>query len=215
MFPLFRFEVKYYINNMSEAIRNVGLFVSIVLLYPFSHVAGEGATQQLAGSILWIALTVMVGLGGITLYSRDHESGRLEYYQLSKAGLAGIICAKWMAYYLVITVPLVVILPVVALLVDIPVGAWCHYGLGLASGAMALTILGSLISAVLTGLDKAGAVLGLVLLPLTIPIIIFGTHYLANPGDLLTTDLFFLWGFSLLLLPILCFGGASCIRAAN
>jgi len=215
MFPVFRFEVKYYIKNSSEAIRNIGLFVSIVLLYPFSHVAGEHAYQGLAGSILWIALTVMAGLGGITLYSRDHESGRLEYYQLSKAGLAGVIFAKWLAYYLVITVPLAVVLPVVALLVDIPVGAWGHYGLGLASGAMALTILGSLISVVLTGLDKAGAVLGLVLLPLTIPVVIFGTHYLANTDDLLTADLAFLWGFSMLLLPLLCFGGASCIRAAN
>lgn len=212
MNPIFAFEVKYYFKSSKEVIQLIGLFVSVVLLYPFSQYHGSMDNQYLAVGTLWVALTLSVTLGGANLFQRDHQSGRLEYYQLSKAGLSGVILAKWSAYYLFITVPLAAILPVVALLVDIPVGAWSLYGVALASGAMALSILSSLMSALMTGLEKAGAAVSLLMLPLTIPIIIFGTSYLVDQ-DL--ANLAFLWGFSLLMLPVLCIAGASCIRAAN
>jgi heme exporter protein B len=215
MIPIFLFEVKYYFNNLKEVIHLVGLFLSVVLLYPFSQVAGLHDSQGVAAGIVWIALTLAVSLGATSLFQRDHDSGRLEHYQLSSCGLAGIIFAKWAAYYLFITVPLAFILPVVALLVDIPVGAWSHYGIGLTSGAMALSLLATTIAVVMTGLEKVGAAIGLIMLPLTIPIIIFGTSYLADVSHDFSVNLLFLWGFSLVMAPILCLAGASCIRASN
>lgn len=215
MKSVFLFEIKYYFKNLKEVIQLIGLFSSIVLLYPFSQVGGFTEYQHLAASMLWIALTAVISLGGTTLFQRDQDSGQLEYYQLANAHLTGVILAKWVAYYVMITIPLALVLPVAALLVDIPVDAWFHYGLGLASGAMALSILVSLISVVMTGLGKAGAALSLVALPLTIPVIIFGTGYLADTAHDLQSGVFFLWGFSFLMLPVLCLAGASCIRAAN
>ncbi len=215
MLSILQFELKYYFKNVKELIQIYGLFLSIVLLYPFSQVGGKMDFQYLAAGTLWVSLTVAISIGSGNLFQRDHESGRLEYYQLANGGLMGIILAKWIAYYLFISIPLALILPVSALLVDIPVGAWGHYGIGLASGAMALSILASLISVIMTGLEKAGAVISLIMLPLTIPIIIFGTGYLANTQELFQPSLLFLWGFSIFMLPILCIAGASCIRASN
>jgi heme exporter protein B len=212
MLPILQFEVKYYFKNLKEVFYLYGLFISIVLLQPFSQLEVK---QGVGANIIWIALTLMSALGGVTLFQRDHESGRLEYYQTATDGLVGVILAKWFAYYLCVTVPLLATLPVLALLVDIPVDVWSHYGLGLASGAMALTLLVSLIAVVMTGLEKAGAALSLVLLPLVIPIVIFGTSYLADTAHDFQPSLLFLWGFSLFLLPVLCVAGASCIRASN
>lgn len=215
MGAIFIHEVKYYIKNTKELIQIYGLFLSVILLYFFSHAAGELKNQALASSMLWIALTMAIALGSGHLFQRDHDSGRLEYYQMSKASLSGVILAKWMAYFLFITIPLVAILPVIALLVDIPVGALPHYLIGLVSGAIALSLLSTLMSAVMAGLEKVGALLAIIMLPLSIPVIIFGTSYLMNSEELFQSQLLFLWGFSLILLPITCIAGTSCIRAAN
>lgn len=215
MIPIFYYEVKYYIKNTKELVHIYGLFLSIILLYFFSHAAGELKNQALTSSMLWIALTVAISLGSSHLFQRDHDSGRLEYYQLAHRSLSGVILAKWAAYYLFITIPLLSILPVIALLVDIPVGALPHYLVGLASGAMALSLLSTLVSVVMTGLEKVGALLAVVMLPLSIPIVIFGTSYLVRSEALFQSQLLFLWGFSLILLPITCVAGASCIRSAN
>jgi heme exporter protein B len=215
MLSIFQFEVKYYFKSLKEVIQLIGLFISIVLLYPFALAKAGTANQEVAVASLWVAFTVTTSIGSIHLFDRDHRSGRLEYYQLLTGGLSGVIFAKWAAYFLFITVPLAAIFPVVALLVDIPVGAWSHYGVGLISGVMALSILNSLVAALLTGLDKIGAALSLIALPLTIPIIIFGANYLNNGAELIQPGLIFLWGFSLLMLPVLCFAGASAIRASH
>lgn len=214
MIAIFVDELKYYFKNLKEVIQINSFFISICLLYPFAHKAGEVALQQHASSILWIALTVSVALGAMSLFSRDHVSGRLEYYQLAKGRFSGVILMKWMAYYVFITMPLVLILPVVALLVDIPVSALPHYGIGLAAGAMALSLLSTLIALMTVGLEKAGGMISLLLLPLSVPLVIFGTDYLASEA-LITPSLLFLLGFSLVCLVALLWIGPSCARAAN
>ena len=214
MISIFWDEVKHYIKNTKELFKIYSLFVSVVLLYFFSHDVHNIKDQWFISSMLWIALTVSTSLGSATLFQRDYDSGRLGYYYLAQGGLSGVIFAKWMAYYLFITIPLALVLPVLALLVDIPVGAWPHYLIGLGSGAMALSLLTSLLSAVLTGLEKAGALVAVVMLPLSIPIIIFGTSYLAHDAALFEPQLLFIWGFSLIMLPILGIAGSSCIRSS-
>ena len=67
----------------------------------------------------------------------------------------------------------------------------------------------------MTGSQRIGAILALIVLPLTIPVVIFGAHYLAMPQILLQPSLLFLWGFAAIILPVLCLAGASCIRASN
>ena len=214
MIAIFLDEIKYYIKNTKELFKIYSLFLSILLLYFFSYDVHNLKDQWLVSSMLWIALTVSTSLGGTTLFQRDHDSGRLGYYYLARGGLSGVIFTKWMAYYLFITIPLALFFPVLALLVDIPVGTWPHYLIGLGSGAMALSLLTSLLSAVLTGLEKGGALVAVVMLPLTIPIIIFGTSYLANSAILFEPQLLFIWGFSIIMLPILGIAGSSCIRSS-
>lgn len=215
MWIIFADEVKHYFKNSKELIQIYSLFVSIVLLYFFSHAAGELKNQSLVSSMLWTALTMAVALGGGQLFSRDHDSGRVGYYSLMLGHLGGYIMAKWMAYYLFTSIPLLFILPVVALLVDIPVGEWLFYGVGLASGAMALSLLSSFVAAVMVGVEKVAALVAIVMLPLSVPLIIFGSAYLQAPQSLLQPQLFMLWGFSLIMLPVLCLVGAHVMRQAN
>ena len=79
----------------------------------------------------------------------------------------------------------------------------------------AATGVTNLSGAITSGMEKAGAVLSLIILPLTIPVMIFGAAYCRDSGAIWQPNLLFLIGFSVFLLPILCLAGAYSIRASN
>ncbi len=215
MMALFLFEVKYYFKNIKEAIQIIALFLSIVILYPFSQNGAEFSYQGFASSILWIALIMAINLGANTLFQRDRDAGRLEYYQLTNLSLEKVMFAKWLSYYLSIMVPLCLVMPLAGILMNVPVDSWLHYAAGLAAGALPLSMIAALVSVMMAGLDKSGAMLSLIILPLTIPVIIFGSSYSSASGEEQQASLLFLFGFSVFLLPILAVAGASCIKASN
>lgn len=215
MFSLFRFEVKYYFKNLKEAIQLIALFISIVILYPFTKSGMDIEYQHLATSILWIALIMATNMGSATLFQRDRDNGRLEYYQLTRMPVEWVVLAKWAAYYLSILVPMAMVMPVAGILMGIPAAEWGHYVLGLALGAVPLSLIATMGAILMAGLERAGAMLSLVVLPLAIPVIIFGSSYFGAAADQQQESALFLIGFSVFLLPIICGAGASCIKASN
>jgi heme exporter protein B len=213
---LLLFELKFYIKNFKEAIYIYSFFISIALMAPFA-VQSENipSIQSLAPVILWTALASGIALAGMGLFQRDAESGRLEYYQLLPISLERLVLVKWVAFYLFIVIPLLLCLPVMALIFNIPVTAWGHYAAGLAAGAAALTAITCLVAALMAGLARAGGLLSLIILPLCIPVMIFGGDYCRQTGALFHPDLVFLLGLTAFLLPIAAFIGASSIRHSN
>lgn len=208
-------ELKYYFKNKQEAIYLYSFIVSVLLLVPFALTSEKSKLQEFAPVSLWIALACAVGLGAQGLFRRDHESGRLEQYQLLSMALEGIVFAKWLAFYCFLLLPLGLALPIAVMLYALPPSALLHMGIGVATGAAALSILVTSISALLTGLEKAGAVISLIMLPISIPLMIFGAAYCRDVSALWQPELIFLLAFSAFMLPVMCFAGAYAIRNAN
>ena len=208
-------ELKYYFKNKQEAIYLYSFILSVILLIPFSQNISSVEIQKLAPLTLWIALASSIALGGASLFRRDAESGQLEYLQLSKLSLEGYIFAKWLAFYLFILVPMLAILPLLGLLFQLSAQAIGHYGVGLLAGAAALSMLTALVGAITSGMEKAGAVLSLIMLPLAIPVMIFGANYCREIAAIWQPNLLFMLGFSGFILPILCIAGAYSIRASH
>ena len=215
MNSLLQHEVKYYFNNRQEAIYLYSYFSSVLVLLPFSMKMSSAALQALAPAGLWIALASATALGGSSLFKRDFDQGRLEYYQLLPIPLEAVVFFKWFAFFLFLLVPLAAAIPVAGLLFGLPMASLGKYAVGLGAGAVALSIITSLVAAITNGMDKAGAVVSLLILPLAIPVTIFGSDYCRNSGGIWQSNLLFLIGFSLFLLPVLCFAGASSIRHSN
>lgn len=215
MWSLFKFEVKYYFKSKVELINFSALFLSVILLNPFVEVEHSKISQYVQGGSLWVALILATMLGSATLFQRDHESGRLDSYQLTPVPLEWVIYTKWLVFYLSVTVPLLLIFPVAGLLTGLPVAAWPQMAIGLVSGALPLSLIAALSSVLMARLERAGAWLGLMVLPLAIPVIIFGSSYSMTVGQDTAASLLFLWGFGIFLLPILGIVGASCIRSGN
>lgn len=212
---LFAYELKYYFNNLKELIYLYSYFISMILLIPFAGSYDAARLQSLGVIALWIGLASAVTIAANTLFQRDYVQGRLAYYQLLPTALVLLVLAKWAAFFVFVSIPLLGVLPLAALLYHFTATQMLHCAVGLMAGAGALTILSTLVAGLTSGLEKAGAVFSLIILPLSIPILIFGAQYCLDSTMLWQKNLWFLLGFSFFMLPIMCFAGAFGIRASN
>jgi heme exporter protein B len=207
-------ELNYYFKNFYELIYIYGFFAISLLIVPLGLNLEGDMLKTLHPALLILAVLMGIALGSTNLYQRDAEQGLLEQYQLTLPSLYGVILAKFIAFYLVISVPLLLILPALLSLAGVGLGAYTHYAAGLLATAAALTILCQLASVLTAGLERARAILMLLILPLAAPVMIFGSHYLRQP-ELWRPELLFLTAFSIFLLPLLCLAGSACIRASH
>lgn len=212
MWTILTHELKYYFKNKEEAIYLYSYFVSILVLIPFAGSYGTLKLQSLAAIALWVGLASAIAMGAMGLFKRDQEQGRLEYYQLLPISMESVVVAKWFGFFLFVSVPLLAAIPLAGLFYGLSGTEMMRYAVGLMVGAVALSILSTVVAALTNGLEKAGAVLSLVLLPLSIPVLIFGADYCLNNSQ---ANLWFLMGFSLFMLPIMCIAGAHSIRVSN
>jgi heme exporter protein B len=215
MWTILTHELKYYFKNKQEAIYLYSYFISILVLIPFAGDSEASKIQSLATMGLWIALASAVSMAGANLFRRDSDQGRLEYYQLLPIGLEAIMVAKWLAFFFFISIPLLLAIPLAGLLYNIPNPMLGRYVVGLLAGALGLSILSTLVAALTNGLEKAGAVLSLILLPLSIPVLIFGAQYCIDNTSDSVANLLFLLGFAVFMAPVMCLAGAYSIRASN
>lgn len=215
MFALLGHELKYYFKNRQEAIYIYSYFISILVLAPFAGSYDASKLQSLAAITLWIALASAITIGAAGLFKRDQEQGLLEYYQLLPLSMESVMAAKWLAFFIFISAPLMAAIPLAGLLYGLTGAEMTRYAIGLLAGAAGLSILSALVAALTNGLEKAGAVLSLILLPLSIPVLIFGAQYCLSTEGLLQANLWFLLGFAAFMLPVMCFAGAYSIRASN
>lgn len=215
MLSLIQHEVMFYFKNKQEAIYIYSFFISIFLLSPFTLTSGSIEIQSLAPISLWIALATGVALGGQGLFTREHRDGRLEYLQLLPTGLEWLVLAKWLVFYGFLLVPLLLSLPVAGLLFQLSLPTLLRDAIGLSAGLAALSALVALVGAVTSGMEKAGAILSLISVPISVPILIFGAAYCRDGSSLWQPNLMFLLGLTLLLLPAMCIAGAYSIRAGN
>ncbi len=216
MWTLFQHEVKYYFKNIDEVIYITGFFSLMVLAVPLGLQQSQlGALAALAPAILWMAMVASIGLGALPLFQRDAEQGVIEVYQQLPRSLYNVVLAKWLAFYLVTLVPMLLILPIFIGLMDIAGASVWHYAAGVTAGVGALSIIATLAAAMTIGLARARAISMLIALPLATPVIIFGSEYLRRSGELGEPQLLFLVAFSIFLLPIMVLASAACIRASN
>lgn len=212
---MLKHELMYYFKNKQELIYLYSFFVSIILLVPLTLEVGNSQNQVLGVMSLWIALACTVSLGAQNLYKREYDQGRLEYLQMLPISMESVVAAKWFALYLFVCLPLVAALPVVGVLYQLEWEIVRHYAFGLLAGAAGLSILASLVSALTVGLEKAAGVTSLIMLPLSIPLMIFGAGYCRDISSDWQPGLLFLIAFSVFMLPVLCFAGRYAIRASN
>src|SRR5579863_1516441 len=153
----------------------LGFFVLAVLLFPF----GVGPEAELLGrigsGIIWVAALLASVLSLERLFATDHADGGLDLMALSPAPLELIVLAKAASHWVTTGLPLALVSPVLAVFVDLDPRAIPVLTLGLLIGTPALSLLGGIAAALTLGARRPGILATLLLLPLYLPVLIFGT----------------------------------------
>jgi heme exporter protein B len=157
-----------------EALLPLVFFVVAATLFPLG-VGPESATlRQIAPGIMWVCalLSGMLSLG--SMYGSDHSDGSLEQMLLSGQSMVAVAAAKGMAHWLTTGIPLVVAAPLLGLLFDMQGSSIAVLTLTLFLGTPVLSLLGGLGAALTLGLRNGVVLVFIVVLPLCVPVLIFG-----------------------------------------
>jgi len=161
-------------RRSSDLLGTLFFFVIVATLFPLGAGPQPDLLRSIAPGILWVAalLASMLSLG--RLFALDFADGTLEQMVLSAEPLSVIVLGKVFAHWLVSGLPLVLLAPLLGLAFDLPAGSIQVLWLGLLIGTPILSLLGAIGSALTLGVRGGGALVSLLVLPLYVPVLIFG-----------------------------------------
>jgi heme exporter protein B len=158
-----------------EALLPIAFFVVAVSLFPLGVGPEPQTLRQIAPGVVWVCALLAAMLSLTQLYGGDHADGSLEQMLLSGESGFVIAAAKALSHWIVTGLPLVVAAPLFGLLFDLSAAALLALAISLALGTPILSLLGGLGAALTLGLRSGGVLLILLILPLCVPALIFGT----------------------------------------
>jgi heme exporter protein B len=156
------------------ALIGVLFFLAVVTVTPFAVGPDLALLKRIGPAILWLAALLASLLALDRLFASDYEDGSLDLIVTGRAPLELVVAAKGVAHWLTTALPLVVAAPLLGLFLDIDVPAQAALALTLLVGTPALTFIGLIGAAIAVTLRRGGLLLAVIVLPLTVPVLIFG-----------------------------------------
>jgi heme exporter protein B len=163
------------------ALMGVLFFLIMVTMVPFAIGPDLALLARIGPAILWLGALLATLLGLDRLLASDHEDGSLDLMLMSRTPLELIVCAKATAHWLTTGLPLVVAAPLFGLFLNIEPRATAVVALALLAGTPALTFVGLIGAALAVALARGGLLLPILVLPLAVPVLIFGVAA-SDPG---------------------------------
>ncbi len=167
-------DLRLALRQGGDAAMVVGFFVLTVVLFPFGVGPEAELLARIAAGILWVTALLAALLSLERLFQADYEDGSLEALALMPLPLEAQILAKCLAHWLVAGLPLVVIAPLLGLLLHLDARGYPVLVLSLLLGTPSLSLVGAVGAALSLGARRGGVLLSLLVLPLYIPVLIFG-----------------------------------------
>jgi len=158
----------------------IGFFFIAIMFLPFGIGADLHFLRALATGFIWVALMLAVLLSLEQMFQSDIEDGSFDQLLLGGVALEWVIIAKALAHWLGVILPLIVIAPLAGLLLNISPQALIFMLLVLLAGSPALSFLGIMGAALAAGIARSGLLAALLVMPLYVPILIFGNTGLAR-----------------------------------
>jgi heme exporter protein B len=158
-----------------EALLPLGFFVVAAGLFPIGVGPEPQTLRQIAPGVLWVCALLAAMLSVTQMFASDHHDGSLEQMVLAPQPLVVVVAGKVLAHWLTSGVPLVLTAPLVGVLFDMRAQSIVTLTLTLLLGTPILSLLGAVGAALTLGLRSGAALMFLLVLPLTVPALIFGT----------------------------------------
>lgn len=197
-------EMALGLRHKGEVLTPLMFFVVVASLFPLGVGPESALLLRMAPGVLWVSALLAAMLSMQRMFATDYADGSLEQMVLSATPLALLVLAKAMSHFLLSGLPLVLMAPVLGLQYGLDNRALGILMLSLLLGTPTLSLIGSIGAALTLGVRGAGVLLSLLILPLYIPVLIFGagaveadaagmgiSGYLSLLAALLVLSLFF------------------------
>lgn len=211
---LFRRDMTLAFRHRAEMANPLLFFVIVVTLFPMGITPEARILETIAPGVIWVAALLAAMLSLDTLFRSDFEDGALEQILLSPHPAAVLVLAKVLAHWLVTGLPLILVAPLLGVLLALPGEAMWVLVATLALGTPVLSLVGAIGTALTVGLRRGGVLLSLLVLPLYIPVLIFGSNAVGTAADGLPVvgQLYFLGALLVLSLTLAPLAIAAALR---
>ena len=171
---ILRRELTLSLRSQGDVMTVIAFFAIAAALFAFGVGPELNVQSRIASGVVWTTALLAALLSLERLFALDYEDGTLDQLMLSGTEPIAMVLAKTLAHWLTTGLALLIAAPVVALALQLPTQAYGALMMSLALGTPTLSLLGAVGAALILGAKRGGVLLSLLLLPLYIPILIFG-----------------------------------------
>lgn len=168
-------DLRLAMRRKSEVLTSLSFFIIVVSLFPLGIGAERDMLRQIAPGILWVAALLATLISLNRLFEQDHIDGTLEQLLLSPAPLGVLVLGKVIAHWLLTGLPLTLLAPLMAVQFGLPASSLPELAVALCLGTPVLSLIGSIGASLTLGLRGGSVLVTLLVLPLYVPVLIFGT----------------------------------------
>ncbi len=211
---LLRRDLRLAMRRRAEVANPLLFFVMVIVLFPLGVGAEPNLLERMSAGVVWVAALLAALLTLDSIFRSDFEDGTLEQLLLSAQPLSVMVLAKVVAHWLVTGLPLLLVAPLLAMLLGMKSEAMGTLMLSLLLGTPVLSLIGAIGVALTVGLRRAGVILSLLVLPLYVPVLIFGAAAVdaAASGLPVAGQLYILAAFLAMALSLAPVAAASALR---
>ena len=211
---IIRRDLSLVMRQGSDAFVVLIFFIVTVTLFPLGVSPDPLILQNLASGIVWVGALLAAMLSLDRLFQTDYDDGSLELLVLSPYPLEIVVLCKCFVHWLTTGLPIMVISPVLALMLNIKTGAFLYLITSMALGTPIISLLGAVGAALVLGSRRSGVLIALLIITLTIPILLFGVGAIqaATEGYSASSPLMFLGAFLLFSIALCPWVIASSLR---
>ncbi|WP_416045203.1 heme exporter protein CcmB [Caenispirillum bisanense] len=167
-------DLRLALRQGSDSLMVVTFFVLTVVLFPFGVGPEAGILERISAGVLWVTALLASMLSLDRLFQTDYEDGSLDLMTRGPAPLGVLVLGKVTAHWLTTGLPLLLAAPVLAVLLNMNAAGFGVLVLAFLIGTPTLSLIGAVGAALVLGARRGGVLLSLLVLPLYIPVLVFG-----------------------------------------
>ncbi len=193
-------DIRLAFRKRGQLVQPLVFFAIVTTLFPLAISPELSRLRETAPGVLWVAALLSSLLALEFLFRDDAQDGTLEQHVLSGQSLTWLLFAKTVAHWLLTGLPLALMAPIAGLSLGVPATSIGGIVASVAIGSVALSLIGSIGAALTLGVKRSGALLSLLTLPLSMPVLIFGARAteLAIKGSSYAAPLYLLGALAVL-----------------
>jgi len=207
-------DLRLAFRKREQLVQPLAFFAIVTMLFPLAITPELSRLREIAPGVVWVAALLAALLALEFLFRDDAQDGTLEQYALSGQSLMWLLLAKTAAHWLLTGLPLALVAPFAGMALGVPSFSVTGIMLTIALGTLALSLIGAIGAALTLGVKRGGVLLSLLVLPLAVPVLVFGSRAtdLAIRGEPFVAPLELLAAFVVLGVTLAPLAAAAAVR---